>query len=73
MKEAGSFAPGVAAEEFGYWKKAVFAQKRLELANDGEEGDEVDGGHSALDEEAGEDEVAEVVVERGHRTFRAVG
>jgi len=73
MEEAGGFPPGGAAEKFGNGKQASFAEKGFELTNDGEEGNEVDGGHAALDEEAGDDEVAEVVVKRGHRTFRAVG
>ena len=49
----------------------MFAEEGFELADYGEEGDEVDGGHAALDEEAGEDEVAEVVVERAHRCVQS--
>ena len=56
----------VCAQEFGDGKKAAFAEERFELADDGEEGDEVDGGHAALEKQASEDEVAEVVVDRGH-------
>ena len=66
VEEARSFAPGGVAEEDRDWKQAAFAEERFELADYGEEGDKVDGGHSALDEYTGEVEVAEVVVERGH-------
>jgi len=70
VEEARGFAPGGAPEKVRDGEQAVFAEKGLELPDDGEKGDEVNGGHAALDEKAGESEVAEVVVERDHTSVQ---
>jgi len=68
MEQAGCLTQARGLEEFGNGQKATFSEQRLELADDREESDEVNGSHATLDEGAGEDEVAEVVVERGHNS-----
>jgi len=62
MEDAGGFALGGVAEIVRNGKEAGFTEERFELAYDGEEGYQVDRGHAALDEQAGEPEVAEIEV-----------
>ena len=58
--------PAAAPEIEGNGQESLLAEEGLELASDRDEGDEVNCRHSALNEDAGEGEVAEVVVKREH-------
>ncbi len=58
-------------EKFPHREQAAFTKERLELANYSQKGDEVDRSHAALDDEPGEYEVAKVVVQRQHRSFKS--
>ena len=70
-ENAGRFAEGDAREICRNGEQAVLSEEGLELAQDGEEGDDVDCCHASLQEEAGDPEVAEIVVDREHAPLQA--